>query len=207
MKKIISIIISISFLFMMFTFTTEAISNPSENTKVYTAKELKTLIEESQKSSFILPESLQIIEDEAFEGTAILKLTLPASVTTIGARAFANISTLHLVTIPNTTNHIDATAFKGSANVTIQAAPNSYAKNFAAANNLPIQRETAITAGNASNVIPSANLGADPEIIEITDNDPGMTTPPWRPVYEITADRYSYFWAFTIQGRAPPICC
>ena len=207
MKKIISMILSISFLFMMFAFSTEVISNTSDNTKVYTANELETLIKESQRSSFILPESLQIIEDEAFEGTAILRLTLPASVTTIGARAFANISTLHLVTIPNTTNYIDSTAFKGSTDVTIQAAPNSYAKKFAAANNLPIQKETAFTAGNASNTIPSANAVANPEIIKITENDPEIITPSWRPVYEITADRHANFWAFTIQGRAPPIYC
>lgn len=207
MKKILTMILSISFLFMMFAFSTEVASSTSENTKVYTAKELKSLIDESQRSTFVLPESLKIIEDEAFEGTAILKLTLPASVTTIGARAFANISTLNLVTIPNTTNHIDATAFKGSTNVTIQAAPNSYARKYAAANNLPIQRETAFTAGNTSNTIPSPNLGANPEIIEITDNDPGISAPPWRPVYELKADRHSCFWAFTIQGRAPPACC
>ena len=207
MKKILSMILSISFLFMMFAFSTEVASSTSENTKVYTAKELKSLIDESKRSTFVLPESLKIIEDEAFEGTSIFRLTLPESVTTIGARAFANISNLYLVTIPNATNYIDTTAFKGSINVTIQAAPNSYAKKYAKANNLPLQVEIAFTAGNASNTIPSANAVANPEIIKITEKDPEIITPSWRPVYEITADRHINFWAFTIQGRAPPICC
>ena len=43
---------------------------------------------------FRFPASLQIIEEEAFEGTSIVIVDLPESVEEIGDRAFAEIETL-----------------------------------------------------------------------------------------------------------------
>ena len=60
---------------------------------------------------FQLPVSLRVIEDEAFEGTAIVSAALPDSVESIGERAFANISALRSVKIPNATKEIAKSAF------------------------------------------------------------------------------------------------
>ena len=61
---------------------------------------LKKNVNADATPTFNLPASLQIIEAEAFEGTAIVTVDLPETVETIGERAFANIPTLRQITIP-----------------------------------------------------------------------------------------------------------
>ena len=79
----------------------------------------------------VMPDSLRIIEESAFEGTALTTVYLPETVTTIGRRAFADIKDLRVVFIPKATVVIDEEAFDGAGNLTIWGVPGSYAEEWA----------------------------------------------------------------------------
>ena len=75
-------------------------------------------------TTFKLPASLKAIQDEAFEGTALVTVDLSGtSVEKIGERAFANIPTLIGIRVPEKTRFIAKTAFAGSDHVTLTGAP------------------------------------------------------------------------------------
>ena len=77
-------------------------------------------------------------------GPYVQKVNLPASVTWIGAEAFAGCSLLQEVYIPESVTMIDDSAFAGSA-VTIIAAPGSYAWAYAEAHGIPVMEGTHTT--------------------------------------------------------------
>ena len=113
MKKRIAILL---FLFLVLAFTVSYASmelNASGSTAPFDLSDPNAI------PIFNLPESLEIIEDEAFEGTAIVRIELPEMVSIIGERAFANISTLRSIRIPLATQSIAASAFAGSSQITI----------------------------------------------------------------------------------------
>ena len=66
----------------------------------------------SNLPEIILPASLTIIEEEAFEGCAINTLEIPASVTVIGDKAFADCSNLTSVTITGGDVELGENAFE-----------------------------------------------------------------------------------------------
>lgn len=81
-----------------------------------------------------LPSSLQIIDESAFEGTRLVTVDIPASVSYIGDYAFAKISTLIAVRIPDNTKFIGKNAFDNSKQVILTASFNSYARTWAKEN-------------------------------------------------------------------------
>lgn len=98
------------------------------------------------KPSFKLPASLQVIEDRAFEGTAIVSVEIPESVAYIGDYAFADISSLLGVQIPDTTTYIGKNAFAGSKQVTLTASSGSYARSWAKENGIRFRLLATFTA-------------------------------------------------------------
>ena len=87
--------------------------------------------------TFILPSSLMVIEDEAFEETAVQQVILPEGLVSIGERAFENDAYLTDVYIPGTTEYIADSAFSMTANLTIHGIDGSYAMEWARRNEVP----------------------------------------------------------------------
>ena len=65
----------------------------------------------------MIPESVTAIEDEAFMGSAVEYVVVPAGVRSVGARAFANCEKLTTVEFLSNTVSVDPTAFENSPNV------------------------------------------------------------------------------------------
>ena len=174
--------------------------------------EKKTLIDESIKyvSSAQLPTSLTIIDDSAFEGTALVSVEIPESVTYIGDYAFANIPSLLGIHIPDTTQFIGKDAFIGSREVTLSASSGSYAKSWAAANGYRFQLISTFTARdgiihysfqNKHNAHPSAS-----ERIEQTDTQRTNVRErrTGRSVGDLKAAQYKGVAALYVQSRYFP---
>ena len=164
--------------------------------------------EEIDPKQFKLPSSLIIIEDEAFEGTAIEKAELPDTVESIGENAFANIATLKNINIPNSTTFIGKDAFRGSNQVTITAAPKSYARAYALENKIPFNPITGFYAfiPPTQSTSPLNDLTEQQKLLdeeETTDNQRANQT--GRMTGDLNADRYEIIMAFHIQGRSPPM--
>ncbi len=153
---------------------------------------------------FKLPASLKIIEDEAFEGTAIVSVDLPESVESIGDRAFAGIPGLRVVKIPEKTTYIAATAFAGSNHVMITGVPGSYARTWARENGVPFAPVTYITANGQTVQTGSyqefESIGFSMESAD--EGDKNATA--GKTVREISDERYEEGIAYHIHGRAPP---
>ena len=153
-----------------------------------------------------LPASLRIVEDEAFEGTAIVQVELPETVESIGERSFANILTLRRVKIPERTMQIARTAFSGSNRLTITGTPGSYARTWARENGVLFTPILVVHAGNVNvQIAGGANHRKEQIDVELTRSGERMEEHArWRPVSEITADQYEDFIANHLSGRAPP---
>ena len=153
---------------------------------------------------FKLPASLKIIEDEAFEGTAIVSVDLPESVESIGDRAFAGIPGLRVVKIPEKTTYIAATAFAGSNHVMITGVPGSYARTWARENGVPFAPVTYITA-NGQTVQTGSYQEFESIGFSMESADEGdQNATAGKTVREISDERYEEGIAYHIQGRAPP---
>ena len=87
----------------------------------------------------VLPSSLLVIEDGAFEGTAFSAALLPDTVQSIGDRAFACMPGLHVLNMPDSLSAIGRDAFLGSEAVTLLGSPDSMARAYAEANGVPFQ--------------------------------------------------------------------
>lgn len=83
-----------------------------------------------------LPNSLQEIEEAAFEGSAATSVVIPESVTRIGSRSFANCQNLTDVYIPNSQIIIASDAFDESTGVNLHVIFGSPAYTFALAKGL-----------------------------------------------------------------------
>ena len=172
--------------------------NQQNNERYYFAEEL----------SLKLPASLITIEESAFEGTSIVTIDLPEKVETIEDKAFANIKTLKQINIPNSTILIGKDAFRGSNQVTITAAPKSYARTYAQEYKIPF---TPITSFYAFTPSPQAtslfNSRSELQKLlvegETTDNQKVNQT--GRMTGDLNANRYDNITAFHIQGRSPPM--
>lgn len=135
-KHVFYIIVIFSLLTIISSFASTENSTPGNTSVLLDLAEVHDVVAKKDNVAqiafaFVLPRSVESIDDEAFEGTAIVRIELPENANTIGERAFANISTLRFIRIPRTTTTIATTAFNGSEKVTINASPNSYARKFA----------------------------------------------------------------------------
>lgn len=92
-------------------------------------------------SVLTLPDSLTVIEAEAFAGMSAEKVVLPAGVTGIGSRAFADCASLRTVVIPGETIAIADDAFDGCEGLTFVCAEGSKAAVWARANGFEVAAE------------------------------------------------------------------
>lgn len=158
-------------------------------------------------STFKLPASLQYIDDEAFEGTALVNVEISENVEYIGERAFSDIPTLRKVNIPEKTTTIAKSAFAGSSRVTITGAPGSYARKYARENGIPFAPFTVMYAnvGTGSGISLNQTRTSD----EVTDteenNGQNDNEPAGRIAGEIKASITENGAAYHITGRAPPV--
>ena len=158
--------------------------------------------------SFELPSSLQVIGEEAFEGTAIVKVDLPESLITIGDRAFANTKNLRHIYIPQSTTEIGKDVFAGTKHVMITVAPGSYARNWAKNNGIPFVTQVLFCASNGSVQISGYHLNGGSK--DKTANEETIETPKYseskgRANGEIIAAKHEECFAFNLQGRSPPM--
>lgn len=197
-------------LLVAFTYAQAAENKFPTLSDQYSAKTvLKT--EETIKTSIgLLPDSLQFIDDSAFEGTALGAVDLPSGVTYIGDRAFANIPTLLSVKIPDDTQYIGKDAFNNSKQVILTASANSYARDWAKKNGLPFQLLVTFNAGNGTtqstiqpnrNTHPSQKESADTTEKTNTNNRERKTG---RSVGELKASQNKGVAALYIQSRYFP---
>ena len=163
-------------------------------------------VEAAPPPVFKLPASLQIIEDEAFEGTALFAVELPDSVIRIGERAFSDIPTLRTVSVPDSVTYIAKNAFSGSEKVTITASPGSYARTWAKENGVPFHSAIVLCAGTGHLLQVGSALSGTESVEMIHDSDGGKTDSgtQWRAVGDIEASKYKECIAHYVQGRSPP---
>lgn len=151
-----------------------------------------------------LPASVTVIEDEAFEGTALVKVELPESVETIGERAFANISTLCKIRIPVTTSYIASSAFEGSNRTIITAPGNSYARTWAKEHGLPFSPIVMICASVQGPSIQILTSNRSTEVMDGQTESDNKPESQWRKIEEINVIRTEELIANHVQGRSPP---
>ena len=212
-------------LLMLIMFTYAQAANQLENNQYINILQNHTLFSEKSDSfdghheesipsataaSIKLPTSLKIIDDSAFEGTALVSVDIPESVSYIGDNAFANIPTLLSVRIPDTTQFIGRDAFANSIKVTLTASSNSYARTWAKENGFRFQL---LATFNASNGVVSYSFQSNPgfhsfqrERTETTDktNTNIRERRTGRTVGELKASRYKGVAALHIQSRYFP---
>ncbi len=156
-----------------------------------------------------LPTSLQSIENNAFEGTALESIIIPFNVTYIGNRAFADIPTLLTATFPDNTQFIANDAFNDSKQVLLQASINSYAQAWAKDNGLRFNFIVALNAMERtiqysvqSNRAAYSEEKNNIEKTRKTDNNRERRT--GRTVGELKASQYKGIAALYIQSRFFP---
>ena len=89
-------------------------------------------------TSITIPDSVTSIGDETFSScVSLTSITIPDSVTFIGDSAFDFCESLTSVSIPDSVTFIGDNAFSGCPNLTLTVPRNSYAAEYAKANNIP----------------------------------------------------------------------
>ena len=88
-------------------------------------------VAEELKADITLPQSLTLIEEEAFLGIDASVVEVSENVVAIGARAFADCEYLMEITIPASVLRIDDTAFAGCELVTVHGEKGSEAERIA----------------------------------------------------------------------------
>lgn len=82
-------------------------------------------------NTIIIPASVTVISDEAYEGINAEVIICPDGCTTIGSRAFADCLNLRTIVIPEATVSIASDAFSGCSDLTVQTPSGSYAETYA----------------------------------------------------------------------------
>ena len=141
MIKKLNIIMLIIVIFLFFSFP------------IVLADETAT---ESQ-GTFILPASLQVIEEDAFSGTAVETAILPEGLLEIDENAFEG-TQLKDVFIPDTTESIADTAFDNIPDLTIHGLDGSYAKDWAEDHHIPFVEDNIWTPAVQNNSAPDMQL-------------------------------------------------
>ena len=106
-----------------------------------TASLFQTRAVNDKVSVFAFPASLEIIGDEAFEGTAAENVIFPYSLIRIGERVFAGNFALRTISIPESVEHIGDRAFEETSDLTIYGAQNSYAASWASMHGIAFVEE------------------------------------------------------------------
>lgn len=95
---------------------------------------------ETVRDPFILssgPEMLELIEESAFENTALEVVKLPESVRKIQDYAFAGSTSLRILQLPSNIEDIGDKIIQGSTHAMVAAAENSNVKKWAQINRVP----------------------------------------------------------------------
>ena len=92
------------------------------------------------ESQAILPYSLEMLEEEAFQGTAIETLIFQENVYSVGERAFEDTTNLKAVYIPPATTQIAQDAFSEEGTLTIYGVRGSYAEKWAKQHHIPFKK-------------------------------------------------------------------
>ena len=79
----------------------------------------------------VLPDGLQVLEEEAFAGSPVQTVKCPENLTEIGSRAFADCGSLRHIWIPADTASIAEDAFDGCGHLVIWGPAGSAAETFA----------------------------------------------------------------------------
>ena len=223
MKNKIRLFLLFAFLPLITFACAQAVNNTEENklsinpTNTWAFYVKTVILAESDKTidiqatpSFTLPTSLHIIDDSAFEGTALVSVDIPETVTYIGDNAFANIPSLLAVRIPDATEFIGKDAFANSNKVTITASSNSYARTWAKDNGFRFQLLATFSASNGG---VSYSFQSDPgfhssqkERMESSDtaNTNIRERRTGRTVGELKASQYKGVAALYVQSRYFP---
>lgn len=88
-------------------------------------------------SSFVLPSSLEIIEEDAFMGTAVKTIFFQEGLLSIGDYAFADSRDLTEVYIPTTVEYLGKNAFSSNKRMTIHGIIGSIAERWAKEHQVP----------------------------------------------------------------------
>ena len=101
----------------------------------------------------VLPSDINSVGIDAFKGSSVVKsIEVPYNVSKIYSGAFANCSNLERVIIPFTVTDISSTAFTGT-DATVYCYYNSYAYNYAVANNIKYELITVTLSTNSVNIV------------------------------------------------------
>lgn len=101
----------------------------------------------------VLPSDINSVGIDAFKDSGVVKsIEVPYNVSKIYSGAFAKCSNLERVIIPFTVTDISSTAFTGT-NATIYCYYNSYAYNYAVANNIKYELITVTLSTNSVNIV------------------------------------------------------
>ena len=151
-----------------------------------------------------LPDSLRIIGDSSFEGTAMVMVELPDSLVAIGERAFADIASLRNVYIPASIRSIGSTAFAGSGHVTLVGFPNGYAREWAKENRIPFSAIPVLCASSES--VSQQAAGRFENAGLFIDSGAGSEKAPqtWKRFTEYKTEQYKTELTGSVQGRSPP---
>lgn len=173
-----------------------------------------------------IPNSVRLIEDNAFEGctgltsvqisngtesigccafsncNSLTSVLLPNSVTKLAFSAFEICSNLRYIFIPNSVTHIEENVFAGCENLTIYGYAGSAAEIYASRNDIPFQAISQLTA--ASN---GTELLLPPEVLrpDTTVQSAERSVGDKQTEYEISlqADGASYQPAGNVQVSLP----
>ena len=97
-------------------------------------------VESKQQSTFVLPLSLQEIEEGAFSGTAVQNVIFPDGFIYVGEDAFSGAEKLVDVYIPKSTKYIADSAFSITPKLVIHGVKGSYAEDWAKEHNVPFEK-------------------------------------------------------------------
>ena len=86
-----------------------------------------------EKAVFVMPASLRIIEENAFEGTKVAEVLLAENVERIESRAFAGADSLSSIYFSGAVCHISDRAFDGVSNLTVIGPQGSFIQEWAQA--------------------------------------------------------------------------
>lgn len=102
-------------------------------------KKIGELSLDGQSWSAMLPSSLRVIEDYAFEDSAFTHVYIGDQVTCIGSGAFKNCTGLLQIRIPDSVTEIGTDAFSGCDDLVILCGENSAALRYAQDNDIAYQ--------------------------------------------------------------------